>query len=78
MKWRLGANAFLGIGSLFVILFFYFSILMYIYTLAVKIPSVLIVDGNNFRYYDKISSLLTEKIFTDKVFQYCYGILLLS
>ena len=55
----------------------YFSAFMfwYIYTLSVKILSVLIFIGDNFRPQDK--SLLIKFTFTDKIFQYCNSISLL-
>ena len=46
-----------------------------IYTLSVKILSLLIFIGDNFRPQDK--SLLIKFTFTDKIFQYCNSISLL-
>ena len=61
---------------LFSILFCHFYVLIYIpYRLKLGRYSVFV--GDNFRHQDKISSLLSNKILTERVFQYFYGISLL-
>ena len=76
LKWRLGARLALDIGSFLfdsVFLFLYFDK----YTLSVKVLSASIFASDNSRHYDKTSSLLTNEIFTDKIFQYSIFIVLI-
>ena len=63
----MGANTFFDIGSFLfniVFLFLYFGI----YTLSVKMWSMLVFVSDNFCHQDKNSLPLTNKIFIDKVF----------